>query len=230
MKIAAIHQPQYLPYLGFFHKLRQSDIFVVMDNVQFERRGIQHRNKIKTSLGSQWLTVPVFHRSREEEFINEVLINSELPWSRKHWNSLVTNYSRAPYFDKYALEIEQLLARKWSKLYELNIALIQWIMDALEIDKPIAYLSALEVEGSKSELIINACKAVGADAYLSGLGGKRYMELTAFEAAGIDVIWQNYSSPSYEQVFSDLGFVPDLSIVDTLFCCGPETRKFLERV
>lgn len=228
MKIAVIHQPQYLPYLGFFHKLRHGDIFVVMDSVQFERRGIQHRNKIKTSLGAQWLTVPVLHRSREEEIINEVLINSELPWARKHWNSLVTNYSRAPYFDKYGPELQQLLARKWSNLCELNIALIQWVMDALGIDKPIVYLSALSVTGNKTELLINACKAVGATTYLSGSGGRRYMELTAFDAAGIDVIWQNYSSPSYNQVFSDLGFLPDLSIVDTLFCCGPETKKFLE--
>jgi WbqC-like protein family len=229
MKSAVIHQPQYLPYLGFFDKLQQGDIFIVMDSVQFQRRGIQHRNKIKTSKGEQWLTVPVFHSSREEERINEVQIDSELPWSRKHWNTLLTNYSPAPYFDKYADKLQELLTKEWSNLCQLDMALIQWVMEILGIDKPIVYLSSLGVEGSKSELLINACKAVGADTYLSGSGGKRYMDLSDFEAAGIDVIWQEFNSPSYTQIFPELGFIPNLSILDTLFCCGPETSKFLDK-
>lgn len=230
MTIAVIHQPQYLPYLGFFHKLNQGDIFVVMDNVQFMRRGIQHRNKIKTSKGEQWLTVPVFHRSREEECINEVQIDSELPWARKHWNTLVTNYSPAPYFDRYASELQQIMTQEWSYLCEIDITLIQWVMQVLDIKKPIVSLSTLEVEGSKSELLINACKAVGADTYLSGSGGKNYMDLSAFEAAEIKVIWQEYNSPTYAQIFPELGFLPNLSILDTLFCCGPETKRFLAAI
>jgi hypothetical protein len=228
MKIAVIHQPQYLPYLGFFHKLQQSDIFVAMDNVQFERRGLQHRNKIKTPQGEQWLTVPVMHRSRDEERINEMLINPEFPWPRKHWQALVTNYSRAPYFQEYAPELQQILTREWSHLCELNMALIQWVMDVLGIKKPIVYLSTLGVEGSKSELLSNICHAVGADTYLSGPGGRRYMNLATFEAADIDVLWQEFTYPSYPQIFPELDFVPNLSIVDTLFCCGPNTKNFLE--
>jgi WbqC-like protein family len=228
MKRVVIHQPQYLPYLGFFHKLQQGDIFVAMDNVQFERRGIQHRNKIKTCRGEQWLTVPVVHRSRDEERINDMRLNLELSWSRKHWQTLVTNYSRAPHFQKYSSEVQQILCQEWSNLCELNMVLIQWVMDALEIKKPIVYLSALEVKGNKSELLINICKAVKADTYLSGSGGKRYMDLAAFEAADIKVLWQEFSYPSYNQVFPELGFLPNLSILDTLFCCGPETRNFLE--
>ncbi len=228
MKIAVIHQPQYLPYLGFFHKLQQGDIFVVMDSVQFQRRGVQHRNKIKTSQGAQWLTVPVVHRSRDEERINEMVINSELPWSHKHWYTLVANYSRTPYFDKYGSQLEQILCKNWSNLCELNMTLIAWVMDILGIKKPVVYMSALPVTGKKSELLIDICKAVGADTYLSGAGGKRYMDLTAFEAANINVLWQEFNYPYYVQAFPELGFIPDLSIVDTLFCCGLETRKFLE--
>jgi hypothetical protein len=228
MKIAVIHQPQYLPYLGFFHKLQQGDIFVVMDSVQFQRRGVQHRNKIKTSQGAQWLTVPVVHRSRDEEHINEMVINSELPWSHKHWYTMIANYSRTPYFDKYGPQLEQILCKNWSNLCELNMKLITWVMDILGIKKPIVYMSALPVEGKKSELLIDICKAVGADTYLSGSGGKKYMDLTAFEAANINVLWQEFNYPYYVQAFPELGFIPDLSIVDTLFCCGSETRKFLE--
>ncbi|HEY9852381.1 MAG TPA: WbqC family protein [Leptolyngbyaceae cyanobacterium] len=228
MTIAVIHQPQYLPYLGFFHKLNQGDIFIVMDSVQFMRRGIQHRNKIKTNKGEQWLTVPVFHQSsREEEYIKEVQIDSELPWARKHWNTLLTNYSPAPYFDKYGAELQKLLEKEWHYLCELDMSLIQWIMEVLGIKKTIVYLSELAVKGSKSQLLIDACKAVGADTYLSGSGGKEYMNLSLFEAAGINVIWQEFNSPSYNQLFPELGFIPSLSIIDTLFCCGSETRNFL---
>ncbi|MFB2836048.1 WbqC family protein [Floridanema evergladense] len=228
MTIAVIHQPQYLPYLGFFHKLNQGDIFVVMDSVQFMRRGIQHRNKIKTSKGEQWLTVPVFHQSsREEEYIKDVRINSELPWARKHWNTLLTNYSPAPYFDLYAFELQQLLKEEWHDLCELNMVLIKWLMEVLIIKKPIAYLSELSIDGTKSGLLIDICKAVGADTYLSGSGGKEYMDLSLFQAAGINVIWQEFNSPFYKQVFPELGFLPNLSIIDTLFCCGSKTRDFL---
>lgn len=229
MKIAVIHQAQFLPYLGFFHKLQQGDIFVVMDSVQFQRRGIQHRNRIKTANGVQWLTVPVCHRNRDEERINEMLINSELPWARKHWQTIVTNYARAPYFHQYAPELEQILNQDWRYLCELDMALIQWVMDVLHIHKPIVYMSALGVEGNKTELLINICQAVGADTYLSGIGGKRYMDLEAFAAAGIDLLWQEFAYPSYPQAFPELGFIPDLSILDTLFCCGAETRNFLGR-
>lgn len=227
MKIAAIHQPQYLPYLGFFHKVRHCDIFVVMDSIQFERRGLQHRNKVKTSKGEQWLTVPVMHRSREEETIDSMAINNQLPWSRKHWNTIQTNYARSPYFDKYAPELQTILNKKWTNLCKLDMELLQWVMHQLEINKPIVYLSELNVEGSKSELLINACKAVGADTYLSGPGGRRYMDLDAFAAADIEIMWQEFSFPIYPQVLPDLGFIPNLSIIDTLFCWGSETKKSL---
>jgi hypothetical protein len=227
MKTAVIHQPQYLPYLGFFHKLNQGDIFVVMDNVQFERRGIQHRNKVKTPQGEQWLTVPILHRNRDAELINTMLINNEIPWARKHWNTLQTYYSRTPYFDQYALELEKLLNQFWSSLFELDMQLLKWSMAVLNINKPIVYLSELGVSGSKSELLINACKAVGAKAYLSGTGGRRYMDLAAFEEADIDILWQEFTFPSYPQILPELGFIPNLSILDTLFCCGSETRQYL---
>jgi hypothetical protein len=225
MAIAAIHQPQYLPYLGFFHKLAHCDIFIAMDNVQFQRRGVQNRNKIKTKQGEQWLTVPVCHNTRDEERINEMQINQEQPWIQKQWGSITTNYSKAPYFAPYASELQDILSREWSHLCDLDITLIQWVMDQLDIKVPIVYLSKLHAEGSKSELLINACKAVGADSYLSGAGGKQYMELEMFDAANIKIYWQEFHSPTYEQLFPELGFIPNLSILDTLFCCGPEVTK-----
>lgn len=229
MTIVAIHQPQYLPYLGFFHKLAHCDIFIAMDNVQFQRRGVQHRNKIKTRQGEQWLTVPVCHSRRDEERINEMQINPEQPWAQKQWGSIVTNYSKAAYFDQYASELQAILTSEWFHLYDLDVAMIRWVMEKLQIKVPIVYLSTLDVEGSKSELLINACKAVGANTYLSGSGGKRYMELEKFDASDIKIQWQEFNFPTYEQLFPELGFIPNLSILDTLFCCGSKTtRVFVE--
>lgn len=225
MTIAVIHQPQYFPYLGFFHKLAQADVFVVMDNVEFLRRGLQHRNKIKTAQGEQWLTVPVLHR--QNQMIREVNINHEFPWPRKHWGTLCTNYSPAPYFDHYAPTLKPLLFQDWESLRDLNLAMIRWVMQQLEIKVPMVNLSDLDVQGHKSQLLIDTCRAVGADTYLSGVGGKNYMDLALFEAAGIDVIWQDFTPPTYGQCFPDLGFIPNLSILDVLFCCGPESRQFL---
>ncbi|NER82511.1 MAG: WbqC family protein [Leptolyngbya sp. SIO1D8] len=225
MTIAAIHQTQYFPYLGFFHKLAQADIFVVMDNVEFLRRGLQHRNKIKTAQGDQWLTVPVLHR--QKQLINEVKINPDFPWARKHWGALCTNYSPAPYFDLYADDLQEILFQDWKSLHELNLTLLIWTMRALSIDIPIVQLSELPVTGQKSQRLIEACQAINADTYLSGIGGKNYMNLDEFEAANIKVIWQNFTPPIYPQLFSDVGFIPNLSILDVLFCCGPDSCQFL---
>jgi len=225
MTIAAIHQTQYLPYLGFFHKLSQADIFVVMDNVEFLRRGLQHRNKIKTTKGEQWLTVPVLHK--QKQLINEVKINPDYPWARKHWGAICTNYSPAPYFNLYAEELKEILFRDWENLHDLNITLMVWVMRKLGIKIPVIYLSELPVRGSKSQRLIEACQAVNAQTYISGSGGKNYMDLDEFAAANIRVVWQEFTPPTYPQLFPDVGFIPNLSVLDVLFCCGPDSRRFL---
>ncbi len=227
MRIAAIHQPQYLPYLGFFHKLLHCDIFVALDNVQFQKNGLQNRNKIKTSQGWQWLTVPVINRFGQ--LINEVRISPEVFWQRKHWSALVSNYSRAPYFDMYGPGVKDLVDREWSHLCDLNMALTRWTAEVLGIKTAILYSSALKVDGKQTEFLINICNAVEADCYLSGPGGANYMDLMAFEAAGITVSWQNFTAPVYEQLFPEFGFIPNLSIVDTLFNYGQRTIEFMQQ-
>lgn len=226
MTTVAIHQPQYLPYLGFFHKLKQCDLFVALDHVQYQRRGVQNRNKIKTKDGWQWLTVPVCHQ--EEERINNIEIDPKMPWQRKHWKAIEFSYSPAPFFDEYAADLKRLLLdQTYRLLCDLNMTLLQWMMERLDIEVPILYSSQLEVDGNKSDLLISICQAVGADCYLSGPGGRRYMDLDAFKAAGIAVQWQEFTSPVYPQVFPQAGFVPDLSALDVLFNCGPQTADWL---
>jgi hypothetical protein len=227
MRIAAIHQPQYLPYLGFFHKLQHCDVFVALDNVQFQKNGVQNRNRIKTGQGWQWITVPVLHSFGQ--LINQVIINSQIPWQKKHLNALKSNYSPARYFETYADQLRGLLDRDWSNLCDVNMALTRWAASALGIETPVVRASALEATGGQTEHLINICKALGADCYLSGIGGKRYMDLAAFEAAGITVIWQEFTTPIYSQLFPDIGFVPDLSVMDALLNCGPEVVQLLRQ-
>lgn len=225
MTTAAIHQPQYLPYLGFFHKVAQSDVFVVMDDAQFQRRGVQHRNRIKTSAGEQWLTVPVTKRGTEPS--RAVQISATEPWQRRHVTALRLNYARASYHADLGPSLYEVLERPWTNLCELSMATTSWIMDALEITTPTVYQSELGVDGRASELLANLSVAVGADHYLSGPGGKEYMELDVFEDAGVEVVWQEFVSPTYPQLFPEAGFIPDLSAIDAILCCGSQARAFV---
>jgi len=222
MKVVAIHQPQYLPYLGFFHKIAHCDVFVALDHVQFQKNGLQNRNRIKTGSkeGLQWITVPVRHKFGQT--INETQIESSLPWQKKHWNALLVNYSRARCFREYEDRLQPLLNAEYSSLSHLDMDLISWCMDVLEIRTPVLYSSQLAVDGQASSLLVNICRAVQADAYLSGPGGARYMEMALFEEAELKVMWQNFDCPAYEQQFPRAGFVPNLSVIDAILNCGKD--------
>jgi hypothetical protein len=224
---AAIHQPQYLAYLGFFHKIRHCDLFVVLDNVQFQKNGLQNRNKIKDSSaqGWQWLTVPVQHRFGQ--MISEVALNTAVPWQRKHWQAILSNYAAAPFFATYGPELKRLLEQEYATLTAVNMALTQWVMQAVGIETPIVYASELNVGGVQTELLVNICRVTGAGQYLSGPGGRQYMDLDAFAAAGIEVVWQEFNAPVYSQLFPGISFIPNLSIIDPLFNCGPQIMEFL---
>jgi hypothetical protein len=155
-------------------------------------------------------------------------VNGEENWGRKHWGSIVTNYAKAPYFDDYATDMQSILNHEWQNLCELDMAIIQWLMDILEINVPIVYQSKLEnLQGCKSDLLVNICKNLGGIHYLSGQGAKAYMDLKAFEDAGLQVIWQEFVAPIYPQMFPEIGFLESMSMIDTLFCWGKESQQYL---
>lgn len=219
--IVAGHQPNYLPWLGFFDKMLQCDVFIIEDCVQFERQGFQNRNRIKTFQGVKWLTVPVEHVGKSP-LINEVMVaNKAKPdWTRQHWLMLKHNYSRAPFWKKYRGFFEKTYSQKWTRLIDLNMHLIRGLMSFLKIDKPLVMASSLSVSGQKSELVLAQCKALGATTLLSGVGARSYLNLQRFEQQGIKVIFQNFQHPVYPQLAGK--FVPDLSAVDYLFWTGGE--------
>jgi hypothetical protein len=222
--IVAIHQPQYLPWLGYFDKIIKADAFCYLDNVQYKKNEWQNRNRIKTAQGRQWLTVPVSYRFPAK--INEVKINNTVNWKRKHLQAMITNYSKAPFFAEYIGFFEEVYSKDWELISELNVYLIGRMQEMLNIkEKRTVLASTLSLSDDPTERLIDICKTLEGDTYLSGQDGAKYMDLERFKANGIEVSVQDFIHPEYPQLFGD--FASHLSIVDLLFNCGPET---LERI
>jgi hypothetical protein len=217
--IVAGHQPNYLPWMGFFDKMLLCDVFIIEDCVQFEHQGFTNRNKIKTFQGVKWLTVPVKHAGKFLS-VDEVLIANEAKpdWAKQHWLMLKHNYSRAPFWDKFSEFFEQTYNKKWLRLIDLNMHFIRGLMKFFTIKKPLVMASSLNVSEKKSALVLNQCKALGATVLLSGMGSRDYLNTKKFEKEGINVIFQDFRYPVYPQLAGE--FVPNLSIVDYLFWTG----------
>ena len=155
MKLA-IHQPQYLPWLGYFDKMDRADVFVLLDDVQYKKNEWQNRNKIRNVRSSQWLTVPVLYKFGQK--INEVRINSKEKWSQKHYKSLEMNYSRAAHFGKYSAFFRNSFKRDWKLLEEVNLHFIEYLKAELGIDTDIQRSSSLGIKGRSTARLVNICK------------------------------------------------------------------------
>lgn len=224
MKIA-VHQPQYLPWLGYFAKIAQVDRFVLLDNVQFKKNEWQNRNRIKTAAGWQWLTVPVIHRFPQR--LSEVRIDRTAPWARKHLQALISSYTAAPFFGVHRPFLEELYTREWEWLAELNRVSLAYLIEALGIHTELVLASALGLPKDcvATARLVAISQALGADTYLSGAGGRDYLEVERFEAVGIQVCFQTFQCPRYPQRFG--AFVPNLSIIDLLCNCGAASLQIL---
>ncbi|MGE5307635.1 MAG: WbqC family protein [Deltaproteobacteria bacterium] len=222
--ILSVHQPQYIPWLGYFDKIARSDAFVFLDCVQYKAREYQNRNRIRRKGGSMWLTVPVVSNGRQP--IREVLIDNAGSWQRQHLGSLSTWYGGAPFFKEHYPFFEDALSRKWDRLSELNVHIIRYLLESLSIATPLFFESQLTgVTGMSTRRIVEICKAMKADTYLSGTGGKGYLEEGMFDEAGIGLRYQEFIHPEYEQRFKP--FEPFMSAVDLLFNHGPRSRQIL---
>lgn len=229
--IVSIHQPHFLPWLGYLDRMRQSDLFVVLDHVQFERQNYQNRVIIKTGQGPRWIVVPVRQRSRSEAIIEKQIDNQG--HGRHHWGHRVYMtvqhaYLGAPFFKPLGDELRELLLRPWDKVVDLNLALLTWLRAGLGIRTPMVRSSELGVSGQKAELVLEICRATGASVFLGGLGGSReYIQAEPFARAGIDVAWQRFRHPRYPQHPRPSEFVEGASALDLLFNCGPASATVL---
>ena len=225
MKIA-IHQPQYLPWLGYLAKWAAADLFVFLDTVQYEKNGWQNRNRIKTSDGARWLTVPV--RARLGTRISDVAIDVEQPWPSRHLRVIEAAYGAAPYWSSTREALGRLYAEPWERLAPAAVASAEILARALGVTTPARLASTIPVDDcDPTGRLVALCQAVGADTYLAGGHGARYMDTKRFAEAGIRVLYQAYSHPVYAQQHGD--FVPFLSGLDLLLMHGDESLAILRR-
>jgi hypothetical protein len=225
--ILTAHQPLYLPWLGFFHKVAMSDIFVFMDDVQFINDDYIHRNKIKMPTGWIWLTVPILSKEHLNKKIKDMQIDNDKNWNKKHWKSISSNYAKAPYFESYKDFFENIYEKKWDNLADLDECLLKYLLKELKISVKLIKASEQNFEGKKSDRILDMCMKLGADAYIFGELGKNYADVEDFENKGVKVYFQKYVHPVYSQLHGD--FVSHLSIIDLLFCYGEKSYDILMR-
>lgn len=220
MTVVAIHQPQYLPWLGYFDKLDRCDIFCLLDTVQYKKNEFQNRNRIKTADGWQWLTVPVTYRFPQR--IKEVGVNQTVDWQRKHLQALKTNYSKAPFFDTYYASFEEFYQKSYEMIADVSAASIELLMELLGLEGKLVLASSLPVETEDPTLrLVKICQTLGGVAYLSGIDGAKYMEVDMFRSHQIEVLFQDFKHPQYPQCYGP--FEPNMSVVDLLFNCGQES-------
>jgi hypothetical protein len=225
-RVLAAHQPNYLPWAGLFHKLGRADVWVIADDVQYTKHGLINRNRIRTLEGWQWLTVPVLSKGRGPQPIGAVEIDAAQAWRRKHWQALSWNYARAPYLKVHGPFLEEVYEREWQRLIGLNVELCLYLMRQFGIEVELRRSSALPLRQERSLRLVDMALACGCQAYLAGGGASRqYLDLAVFERAGIEVRFCNFAAPPYPQCFP--GFVPDVTALDLLLNCGPQSRKAL---
>ena len=224
--IVSIHQPNYFPYTGFFHKIFLSDVYVILDKAQFQF-DITNRNKIITPDGS-WTRISVPIKKGQKFFeIRNVEINNDLPWAEENYNLIHKSYATSQFFDLYKVFLDSLYEKRWNLIFDLNLQILKKIFDWLDIKTEIVLESELNVTGTSSKRLVNICKKLGADTYISGIGGKTYLDEKLFEKNKIILKYQDYNPIRYLQHTSK-SFIPNLSILDLLANVGPESGKLIK--
>lgn len=226
MKIA-ISQPTYLPWLGYFDLIDQVDRFVILDTVQFEKQSWQQRNRIKTPVGLQWLTVPVIFRGRLGQAIRDVEIRDPEFW-RVHLRAIELNYRRAGYFKDYFGQLSsRLTSSRGASLMDLNVRLIEWLLGVLGIQTQLVFASQLNQRGKRTELLANICTTLGARQYISPLGAADYLfaEKEELLTKNVALFFQHYEHPQYTQSFPP--FYAQASVLDLLFNEGPRSLEII---
>ncbi|WP_413171092.1 WbqC family protein [Anabaena azotica] len=226
--ILSVHQPNYLPWLGYFNKIMKSDIFVILDDVQVPRgRSVANRNQIKGINANEiLLTVPLKKAAEGIRFYNSATIDYEQSWQQKHIRNLQENYRKAEFFDEFSPAIFALLEKQYDNLAALNTALIMYFINLFGITTKIVVESEVDANlGMSNERIINLCKHFGADTYLSGQGARKYNDPELYEQSDITLTYQEYVHPSYRQLHGE--FMPSMSVVDLVFNEGTNSVNII---
>lgn len=222
-KIIAIHQPNYIPWLGYFYKIYQSDIFVFLDDAQFSNQGMHNYSYIKTVNGSFRIKYPVQQRLGDK--INEVRSKDELRWKEKHLAILESNYRKADYFEEVYNNFKELILREYLTIADLNIALIKSFADKLGIQTKFINASDLNIDLTREEKIIEICRVLGGTIYYSGTGAKVYQKEENFNYSGIDLRYSVFTPFQYPQLWE--GFQSNVTALDYFMNCGYDWDQVL---
>jgi len=229
-KIVVIHQPDFLSYIGFFHRLLYADLYIILDDVQFVKSNNSwtHRDKIKTKNTEQWLTLSV-QKAQRNTHINKILLSNDIHWKVKNLNLIKENYKKSEFFEEIFPYIEKLYSNTDNKLCSFNIKSILLLLELFDIKIKMEYSSSLKTFNAKSEKIVEILTKVNATHYLSGIGAKNYHNNQPFDDANIEVLWQNFEHPIYNQINGE--FIPYLSSIDLFFNCGiKKSREILRSI
>ena len=224
--VISIHQPDYIPYIGYYYKISQSEKFVFLDDAQFSSDNMHHWNKIKTPQGECRLKIPVDYSFGDK--INQVRTKDELKWKEKHLKTIEMNYSKAPFFKVVFPRFRDVLMRHYDNLSEMNIALTEFICDGFGLEVEFLKSSDLNLNTKREEKVIDICRAYRADTYLSGNGARAYQVEEHFTSKKIELEYSDYSPIEYKQQWGD--FIPNLSVIDYIFNCGFDMEYIKARV
>lgn len=212
--VVTIHQPDFLPWLGFFDRWQKSDLYIILDDVQFLRCGWHHRDKIKTKDGIKWLTVPVLKKGKYLQLIKDVKIDNSVNWRSKHLRMIELNYKKTANFEHCFQKIKEAYNKKYSFLIDLNTEFLYWVSRELQITTPVIFASDFNVKSAATQRLADLTKNAGGTAYLTGLGSKKYLEEPLFKKDNIKILWQEFQHPAYRQLHGE--FVSNLSVLDYL--------------
>jgi hypothetical protein len=213
-KIITIHQPDFFPWLGFFDRWKKADLYIMLDDVQFLRRGWHHRDKIKTQSGVSWFTVPIVKKGKYSQLINEAEIDNNTNWRSKCLNTIYFNYKKAPNFEYCYEKIEGICNKKYQLLIDLNKDIMDFAALELGIDTPTVFSSKYDVKSTSTQRLVDLVRLSEGTTYLTGLGSKDYLDESIFNDEGVKVDWCDFQHPVYEQLYGD--FIPGLSCLDFL--------------
>ena len=225
--ILTAHQPTYLPWLGLFNKISYSDVFVFFDTVQYLPKEWMNRNYIRSKDEKILLTVPVKKKNYLNKKINEIQINYDSDWKRKHLKSLTLCYHKQNFFELYFDQLENIYNKNFSFLSDLNFELLKFFLKNLDIETKILKASNYDFKGKKSDLVLDMCLKLKASKFIFGEQGINYANKESFKKKKIKIAFQNYIHPIYSQ--NSKNFISNLSILDLIFNHGKDSLKIINK-
>jgi len=219
-------QPGYLPWLGFFELMQGCELFVFLDDVPYTKKDWRSRNRIRSQEGFQWLTVPVLSRGKRGQLISEAKVDNTVLWGKKHLKAIKWNYSKARCFNQYIGYFEEIYAKSWDYLLDLDLEMIRLLAEQFCILTPVIKASDLGIEGLSGNLrVIEICKRLSATTLYDSAGAIPFIDGCLFAEAGIRVVFQSYAHPVYTQTLQP--FLPFMSAIDLLFNEGANSKDIL---